>query len=124
MSNPLLIKSLTAGAAIAAYTIVKYSAAETVVQAASATDAMIGVCGEVSPAAGERVDIIKVGMAFVLAGAAVTQGGPVTSDAQGRAVNALPAAGSNVRVIGFADEAASAAGDIIRITLSQCVMQG
>lgn len=124
MSNVLLFKNLTAGAAIAAFRLVKLSAAETVVPAAAATDNVIGVNADVAPALGERCDVALMGIAFVEAGAAVALGAMVTSDASGRAVAAAPAAGSNVRVVGVALEAATAAGDVIRVLLEAGVMQG
>ena len=75
-------------------------------------------------ALGERCDVALTGIAFVEAGAAVALGAMVTSDALGRVVTAAPAAGSNVRVIGFALEASAAAGDVIRVVLEAGVMQG
>lgn len=124
MSNVSLFKNLTAGTGIAAFRLVKLSAAETVVPAAAATDSLIGVNGDVAPATGERCDVALAGIAFVEAGAAVALGAMVTSDAVGRGVTAAPAAGSNVRVIGVALDAATAAGDVIRVMLSAGVMQG
>ena len=124
MSNVSLFKNFTAGAAIAAFRLVKLSALDTVVPAAAATDSLIGVNGDVAPALGERCDVALTGIAFVEAGAAVALGAMVTSDALGRVVTAAPAAGSNVRVIGFALEASAAAGDVIRVVLEAGVMQG
>lgn len=124
MSNPLLLKSFIAGAAIAACRIVKFSAANTVIQSAAATDAHIGVCSEVGPASGERCDVVMMGIAHVEAGAAFSLGALLTSDASGCAIVAAPAAGSNARIVGVAIDAAVAAGDIVRVAISQCSMQG
>lgn len=124
MSNPQLFKSFTAGGAITAYRIVKFSAAEIVVAAAAATDSLIGVNSDLTVVGGERVDVLLEGIAFVEAGAAVALGAQLTSDASGRCVTAAPAAGVNNRVIGIALEAASAAGDVIRVLLSPCNLQG
>lgn len=124
MSNPTLLKSFTAGAAIAAFRLVKLSAAETVVPAAAAADASIGVANEVAAASGERQDVVMAGIAFVEAGAAVALGALVMSDASGRGITATAAAGTNVRVIGTALDAASAAGDVIRVLLSLGSFQG
>lgn len=124
MSNPTLLKNMIAGAAINAFTLVKFSAADTVVTAAAATDAIIGVTNEVSPAINERCDVIVEGIAFVTAGAAVGLGALVTADASGRAVTAAPAAGTNNRIIGIAFEAAGAAGDVIRVLLTPGSFQG
>lgn len=124
MSNPQLFKSFSAGGAIPAYRIVKLSAAETVVAAAAATDSLIGVNADLTVVSSERVDVLLEGIAFVEAGAAVALGAQLTSDASGRGVTAAPAAGVNNRVIGIALEAASAAGDVIRVLLSPCTLQG
>jgi hypothetical protein len=67
---------------------------------------------------------VLIGIAYIEAGAAIAAGAPVTSDAVGRCVTAAPAAGSNVRIVGFALESASAAGDIIRVMLGFGLMQG
>lgn len=124
MSNPILLKNFTAGAAIAPFRAVKFSAADTVIQAAAASDASIGICSEVGPASGERCDIVLIGIANAEAGAAISGGALLTSDATGRVIAAAPAAGANARVIGLALDAAVAAGDIIRVLISQSSMQG
>ena len=124
MGNPTLIKAGTAEAAIAPYRIVKFGANDGgYVQAAAATDSLAGVCESVGPASGERVDVIKSGIADVEYGGVVTRGGPVTADANGKGVAAAPAAGSNVRIIGFA-EVTTAAGDIAPTWIEPGIMQG
>lgn len=124
MSNIVLAKGFLAGAAIAAYRIVKFSAVDTVIQGAAASDSLIGVVSEVAPASGERCEVILSGVAFVEAGAAVTVGSLITSDATGRGIAAAPASGVNARHVGVALEAAAAAGDVIRVLLSQGSVQG
>ena len=124
MSNPVLFKSFTAAAAIAAFRIVKLSAAETVTPAAAVGDSLLGVNSDVAPALGERCDVVLAGIAFVEAGAAVALGALVTSDAVGRGVTAAPAVGVNNRIIGVAVDAAVAAGDVIRVLLQQGTTQG
>ncbi len=125
MSNLILATNYVADSAIPKYRLVKLGMGDrSVTPAVAATDSSIGVTHELDTAAGERVDVWHVGIAYVEAGAAVTCGAPVTADAQGRGVTAAPAAGSNARVVGFALEAATAAGDVIRVLLSPCVMQG
>ena len=124
MANTLLNKNFVAEAAISAYRIVKPGTADgNVLQAAAATDFLVGVCESVGPALGERCDVVKSGIADVEFGGTVTRGGPVTADANGKAVAAAPAAGSNVRIIGFA-EVSAVAGDIAPILVAPCVMQG
>ena len=123
--NPLLIKNFRAAAAIAAFRIVKFDAADNdVVQAAAATDASIGVCVQPGGAAsGARCDVALVGLAEVEFGGNVTRGGPVTADADGKAVAAAPAQGVNNRIIGYAMKS-QASGDIGSIRLAPSVMQG
>lgn len=124
MANVGLIKAGTAEAAIAAYRIVKFGASDGgYVQSAAAADHHVGVCESVGPASGERVDVIKSGIADVEFGGNVTRGGPLTSDANGKAVAAAPAAGANVRIIGFA-EVSGVAGDIGQVLIAPGVMQG
>jgi hypothetical protein len=124
VSNLLLAKAFTAGGAINPYRIVRFSAAETVVQAAAATESVIGVNTDLSVVLNERVEVMTHGVAWVEAGAAIALGAPVASDASGRGVTAAPAAGVNNRIIGFALDAAVAAGDQIRVLLSPGQIQG
>lgn len=124
MSNPNLIKTFTAGGAIAPYRIVRCSAADTVVQAAAATEALLGATMDVAPASGERTDVVLSGIAVIEAGGAIALTAWVTSDAQGRAVAAAPGAGVNHRIIGIPLEPAVAAGDLIRVALSPGSLQG
>lgn len=75
------------------------------------------IVGVTSPtlaaSSGEPVPVIILGEALVEAGGAITAGQFVKSDAQGRAVAASGA--GNHFCVGYALEAASAAGDFIRI---------
>lgn len=124
MGTPTLTRTYTAGGAISPYRIVKPGSNDgEVVQAAAATDALMGVTGAVGPASGERVDIIKSGVVPIEFGGTVTRGGPVTADASGKAVAAAPGAGSNVRVIGYA-EVSAVSGDIADVLIAPGVMQG
>jgi hypothetical protein len=124
VSNPLLIKGYTAGGAINPYRLVRFSAAETVVQAAAATESMFGVNTDLTIVSGERLEIMTQGIAWVEAGAAITSGALVTADSLGRGVTAAPAAGVNNRHVGIALDAAVAAGDQIRVLLSPGSVQG
>lgn len=124
MANEMLNKNYLAEGAIAAYRIVKHGAADGgLLQAAAAADKLVGVCGAVAPVLGERVDVVKVGIADVELGGNVTRGDPITSDANGKGVTAAPAAGANVRIIGFA-EVSGVAGDIASVLIAPGVMQG
>lgn len=121
----IVTKNLRAGAAIAAYTIVKPDVtAGQVVTGAAAADKVIGVSTDVPAAAAERCDVIMLGEAKVIAGAAFAAGDLLISDAAGRAIVAAAVAGTNVRTIGFAREAASALGDIVEIIVQPGVFQG
>lgn len=124
MGTPTLFRTYTAGGAIAAFRIVKpHSADGAVVQAAAAADFLMGVTGPIAPDSGERVDVIKSGVAPVEFGGTVTRGGPVTADANGKAVAAAPGAGTNARIIGFA-EVSAVSGDIADVFLNPGLMQG
>ena len=124
MSNLILAKAFNASGAISPYRIVRITSADNVEQAAAVSHTLIGVNSDLTIASGERVEILTHGIAWVEAGAAIAVGLPVTSDASGRGVAAAPAAGANNRIIGFALEAAVAAGDQIRVLLSPGQIQG
>ena len=114
MSNRTLLKAYSAGAAVAAHRIIKWGAADrAVIQAAAAADSAIGVSDRLSAASGERIDIVRAGIADVEYGDAVARGALLTSDADGKAVTA--AAGN--RVIGVA-EISGVAGDIGEVLIS------
>lgn len=91
--------------------------------AAASTDLVIGVNEALPVVAGERVDVIRAGIADVEFGGNVTRGQPVTADADGKAVAAAPAAGVNAHIVGFA-EVSAVAGDIAPVMLTRGVMQG
>ena len=124
MSNPLLFKAYVAGGAINPYRIVRITNADTVEQAAAVLNTLIGVNTDLPIVSGERVEVMMQGIAYVEAGAAIAVGAPVTSDSSGRGIAAAPAAGANQRIIGFALDAAVAAGDQIRVLLSPGQVQG
>lgn len=115
-----LQKTMYAGAAVAKNRIVKFdgTTAETVIQGAAATDLLIGVSDNIGAASGETLDVILDGIALVVLGGNVTQGGPVTSDADGKGVAAAPAATASNRIIGYAMEG-GVSGDIIGVLLRQ-----
>lgn len=109
------VNSITqvAGAAVAAKRFVKKDGSGDAIQAAAATDEVIGVSLAAAAAAGDAFEVAKMDgcRVEVEAGAAVTAGADVTSDTVGRAV----AAGTDNAVAGFAETAADAAGEIITI---------
>jgi len=125
MSNILLVTNHLAEGAIVVNRLVKYGATDRgILQASASTDFIIGSCMESGAAIGERQDVSRAGIGWVEAGAAIVRGSPITSDASGRAITAAPAAGVNARIAGFADESASAAGDVIRYVIEPGLMQG
>lgn len=124
MANQILMKNYISPGAIAAYRIVKMGSNDgEVVQASAAADLLMGVNGEIGSASGERVDIHKMGIARIEFGGTVARGAAVTSDANGKAVTAAPAAGANVRIIGFA-EVSGVSGDIADVLIAPGLMQG
>lgn len=125
MSNPNLIKNYIAETAVTKFRIVKWGTADGAVvpATATATDALIGVVGAFGAAAGERVDVIRSGLADVEYGGTVTRGQPLMADANGKAVAAAPAAGVNARIVGYA-EVSGVAGDIGSLTVGPELIQG
>jgi hypothetical protein len=112
MRNEGIAKTYYAGAAVSAHRIVKHGADETLaVQAAAATDKLMGVSDLGADASGESMDVIKSGIALVVYGGTVAAGDLLTSDADGKAVVANPAATVSNRIIGVA-EVAGVSGDI------------
>lgn len=126
MANPGMTKSLVAEAAVLPYRVVKFGSADgQVIQAAAATDALIGVADNLGQnTAGSRVDVIMGDIAEAEAGAAITRGAALSVDSVGRVIAAAPGAGVNNRTIGVALVAAGAAGEIININVLPGVMQG
>jgi hypothetical protein len=124
MRNEGLAKTLIAGAAVAARRIVKFSgAANTVTQAAAATDKLIGVSDLGADVAGETMDVILTDIALVEYGGTVAAGDLLTADASGRAVVAAPASGANNRIVGVA-MLSGVSGDIGSVRLSPTSIQG
>ena len=132
--NKGLVKSFKAGATILPYRIVKFSAEDTVITAAAATDSLIGVSDSVGYDASATVlsnnrypqafvDVLLTDIALVTYGGTVTQGDLLTSDASGRAVTAAPSAGVNNRVIGIAMKA-GVVGDVGSVLIRGASIQG
>ena len=125
MRNQGLQKSYTAEAAIAAYRIVKFGAADGgVLQASAAADKLIGVTDRLAAAvANDRIDIVRSGISEVEYGGTIAAGDLLTADASGRAIVATAGAGTNVRVIGVA-EVAGVLGDIGSLLIDPGSFQG
>lgn len=124
MAKPGFTKNYTADEVIPARRIVKFGTTDHhVALCTAATDLSVGVSELGCTAANDRVDIIRDDLVLIEYGGTVTRGQPLTADATGRAVVAAPAAGSNVRIIGFA-EISGVVGDIGECFLSPGIMQG
>ena len=124
MAMPGFSRSYTSDAAIPARRIVAFGVVDHhVLLAAAATDLLIGVSELGCTAAGDVLDIIKDDIALIEYGGTVVRGQPLTADTAGRAVVATPTAGSNVRIIGFA-EISGVIGDIGECFISPSIMQG
>lgn len=127
--NKIFTKPLDAGAAVKSYRFVKFGANENkVVQAAAATDKIIGAVNMVAPPgsnadAGDRLDVEVIGFAEIQCGGNVAFGDLVTSDADGRAVTAAPAVGVNNRIGGIAWDS-GVLNDIILVMLTPVSLQG
>jgi len=118
------IKNYTAGAAIAKYRIVTFSADGTVIQGASEANSLIGVVDIPNDAVlGERVDVVRDGMTLVEFGGTVTRGDLLTTDSVGRAITSAPAAGVNQRTVGVA-ETSNVIGDIAYAFIGVGSVQG
>lgn len=107
MRNEEFIKSMDAGAAIAAHRIVVIgSVDDAAIQAAAATDQLLGVANEMGADSGGLVDVVLAGIAQVELGGTVTRGDRLTADADGKAVKATKLSEHATAVI-----AGGAAGD-------------
>jgi hypothetical protein len=126
--NPGLIKTFLAGGAINPARIAKFGNADyAVIQATDGSAPMAGVVVETgietaqAYASGDRVDVIRDRIANVMYGGNVTRGKWLTSDANGKAIEATIAAGTEVHCIGRA-EVSGVAGDVAPIYVQPCVI--
>jgi hypothetical protein len=123
-NNILLTKSFNAGGALVANSIVKVGANDyDVLQAAAATDFLLGVTTEIASVSAERADVILIGIADLKINGTVARGAQLTSDASGLGITAAPGAGTNNRVIGTA-LISGVAGDIIPVLVGPGSFQG
>jgi hypothetical protein len=115
VGNPILRKSFNAGGTIGPGLAVKFGASSgTVVVAAAGADPVIGITvPQLTPNTGDRVDVILLGIADAVAGAGVTRGDKLMSDAAGKMITAV----GTVTIVGTALESA-VAGDVFPVLLS------
>lgn len=124
MNSPTLIKSYVAGAAVRARRFAVFGGADTdMIEATGAAGLIVGVFEKVDASQGDLADVVHSGITELVLGGNVTRGAALTSDANGAAVAAAPAAGANARVGAFA-LASGVAGDIIPALVQPCLMQG
>lgn len=123
--NQVIVKGFVAAGPIADKRYVKFGAKDgEVLQAAGPADDIIGVSdipGGIRT--GGKVDVVLSGWTAVEYGGVVARGKLLTSDASGRAVQAAPGAGVNVRTGGLAFYS-GVAGDIVDHLVAQGSLQG
>lgn len=104
---PTFIRAYEAAAEIEGRRIVAFSdpASSSKVTTASAnTGPFAGVSDAMGAELGGMCDVHRGGLVHVTLGGPVQAGDPLTSDANGKAIKAVAAAGTTVHYIGFADE--------------------
>lgn len=106
------IKNFTADTDVAKFRIVKFGGGEGRAAQANGTAGLLGVSGVRGAKAGDRLDVYLDDIQPVELGGPVAFGDYLTSDANGKAIKAEPAADAQMDVIGRA-MAAAAAGAII-----------
>lgn len=98
-----LIKSFRAAGVVSGLHLVAASATDKeVVTASAATDPILGIADTFDTDATDMADVILFGPVPAVAGGNIDFGDPVTADANGRAIKAVPVPGSIVRYAGFA----------------------
>jgi len=100
--TPILIKSFLAAAAMGGNLIARAAADSSVQEAGAATHALVGITDQMGAAEGRMVDVVQLGWAELRLGGAVSFGDPLTSDDEGRGVEAEPTAGAIVRTVAIA----------------------
>lgn len=117
--HPLLTNPYTATTAVTGRRFVKHGAADgAVVQAAAATDKIVGVSAPMGAEAGAVCDVVELGYAEVEYGGNVARGDPLTADADGKAVKAAPAATATAEVGAWAI-VSGVAGDFAKVRLGR-----
>lgn len=114
---PTFTRAYEASAACLPFRIARFSdvaASQKVAGATLNTQPLIGVFDKLAAQTpiGGLVDVHRGGLCSVELGATVTAGQELTTDAVGRAIPAVAAAATRVRVIGFADQP-GVIGDVI-----------
>lgn len=106
-------KSFVASTAIDGYLVVKAAGDGTkLALATAATDLLMGAADSMGAEAGGALDLGLAGIGEVRLGGNIAFGEPLTANAASKAIKALPANSTQVRIIGYA-LAAGVAEDII-----------
>lgn len=124
MSQSILLpeKSFTTGSVSLAtkqYYLMKQHTDGTLIIAAAATDAIVGVLQN-KPVVGAAALVRIGGTTKVIAGGAISVGAWVTSDASGKAIGTVTA--GNVVIGQYLGAAAAASGDVIEIAMTKFVL--
>lgn len=121
---PTFIRAYPVAAAIAGCLIVRFSDAansQTVGVSSANSQALLGVSDRMGAEIGGMLDVHRDGLAPVQLGGTVAAGDPLTSDANGKAIKAVAAAGATIRIVGWADQP-GVANDIIDAFISPGIL--
>jgi hypothetical protein len=120
MSNTIRHHSYLAEVAVGAFLIVRHGTADgACTLATAATDAILGASDALPKAVGEMVDVAIGEFGEVTTGAAVTRGAALTANAASKAV---PTTTAGNRIIGFAEQSAAGADQVIRYRVAPGVL--
>lgn len=123
---PSFIRAYEASAAIDGGRIVTFdtpASKTTVAAAASGAGALVGVSDRMGADLGDMCDVHRAGLVSVELGGSVDAGDPLTATTGGKAIKAVPSAGTNLNIIGFADQP-GVSGDIIDVFMAPGVIRG
>ena len=109
---------------IAQYLIVKENGATVVIAGAGETQAPMGVVQNKPTSTTEPPSVRTIGVSKCVAGANVSVGDKITSDAAGKGITAAPGSGVNSGIVGIARTAAGALDEVFSLKLQQYVFQG
>ena len=113
--KPEVVQNFTASGAIGANLAVYLSGAGVAVLSTAGTDLGVGINGPGATADGAVAAVTLLGVEEAIAGAAVLVGKALMATTGGKLVHATAAAGTVVRVLGYALSAAAADGDRINV---------
>lgn len=109
---------------IAQHLIVKENGATVVISGATETEAPMGIVQNKPTPTGEPPSVRTIGISKCVAGAAVSVGDKITSDAAGKGITASAGAGTSLGVVGVARSAAGAIDEVFAVKLGPYVFQG